>query len=243
MACQNSCHNAGFFERTLTEIHPMSSHHIVRDNQEPALIIANGADCSEELLQQLMEWSPFVLALDGAVHRLLDRSIRFDAWLGDFDSSEGLDEKAMAKMGSIQRIWAEDQDKTDLHKGIEFLISKGHSAANIIWGTGRRADHTFNNMATLWRYNEQITLSMLDDHSRIYPLQRKFKKWYPMGTQISLIPVGSATGIVSKNLLYPLDNLTLELPFSTGSSNEVVEDGFVEITYEAGHLLMMECFD
>ena len=221
----------------------MSSHHIVRDNQEPALIIANGADCGDDLLQQLMEWSPYVLALDGAVHRLLERNIRFDAWLGDFDSGAGVDEMALSKMGDIQRIWAEDQDKTDLQKGIEFLISKGHVAANIIWGTGRRADHTINNMATLWRYHDQITLSILDDHSRVYPLGKQFKKWYPAGTQLSLIPVGYADGIHSKNLQYPLENHRLELPYSTGSSNQVLEDGFVEITYAEGHLLMMECFD
>ena len=221
----------------------MSSHHIVRDNQEPALIIANGADCGDELLQQLMEWSPFVLALDGAVHRLLERNIRFDAWLGDFDSGANVDEMALSKMGDIQRIWAEDQDKTDLQKGIEFLISKGHVAANIIWGTGRRADHMINNMATLWRYHDQITLSILDDHSRVYPLNRQFKKWYPAGTAISLIPVGYASGINSINLQYPLMNHRLELPHSTGSSNSVLEDGFVEISYSEGHLLMMECFD
>jgi thiamine pyrophosphokinase len=221
----------------------MSSHHIVKDNQEPALIFANGADCSDALLQQLMEWSPYVLALDGAVHRLLDRKIRFDAWLGDFDSSAGIDEAGMASMGPIERVYAEDQDKTDLHKGIEFLISKGHKAANVVWATGRRADHTFNNLATLWRYHDQITVSILDDHSRVYPMSRQFKKWYPTGTQLSLIPVGIAHGIVSKNLKFPLENLTLELPHSTGSSNEVAADGFVEITYESGHLLMMECFD
>jgi thiamine pyrophosphokinase len=215
----------------------------VRDNQEPALIIANGADCGDDLLQQLMEWSPYVLALDGAVHRLLERNIRFDAWLGDFDSGAGVDEMALSKMGDIQRIWAEDQDKTDLEKGIEFLISKGHVAANIIWGTGRRADHTINNMATLWRYHNQITLSLLDDHSRVYPLNRQFKKWYPAGTAISLIPVGYASGINSSNLEYLLLNHRLELPHSTGSSNRVLEDGFVEITYAEGYLLMMECFD
>jgi thiamine pyrophosphokinase len=221
----------------------MSSHHIVRDNQEPALIIANGAHCGDDLLQQLMEWSPYVLALDGAVHRLLERNIRFDAWLGDFDSGAGVDEMALSKMGDIQRIWAEDQDKTDLEKGIEFLISKGHVAANIIWGTGRRADHTINNMTTLWRYHDQMTLSLLDDHSRVYPLNRQFKKWYPAGTAISLIPVGYASGINSSNLEYSLLNHRLELPHSTGSSNRVLEDGFVEITYAEGHLLMMECFD
>jgi thiamine pyrophosphokinase len=183
------------------------------------------------------------LALDGAVHRLLERNIRFDAWLGDFDSGKEVDELALARMGDIQRIWAEDQEKTDLQKGIEFLISKGHAAANIIWGTGRRADHTINNMVTLWRYQDRITLSILDDHSRVYPLAKQFKKWYPAGTQISLIPVGFASGIVSRNLVYPLQNHTLELPHSTGSSNEVMTDGFVEISYKDGHLLLMECFD
>jgi thiamine pyrophosphokinase len=83
----------------------------------------------------------------------------------------------------------------------------------------------------------------LDDHSRVYPLNRQFKKWYPAGTAISLIPVGNASGINSKNLRYPLMNHRLELPHSTGSSNSVLEDGFVEISYSEGHLLMMECFD
>jgi len=221
----------------------MSSHHIVRDNQEPALIIANGADCSDALLQQLMEWSPYVLALDGAVHRLLERKVRFDAWLGDFDSGAGIDEEALTALGPVERVHADDQNDTDLQKGIAFLIAKGHVAANILWATGRRADHTFNNMATLWRFHDQITLSLLDDHSRVYPLSRQFKKWYPAGTSLSLIPVGTASGIYSKNLAYPLVNHQLALPFSTGSSNVVAEDGFVEIQYSEGHLLMMECFD
>ena len=38
----------------------MSSHHIVHDDQEPALIIANGAACSEELLGTTIEWSPLL---------------------------------------------------------------------------------------------------------------------------------------------------------------------------------------
>jgi thiamine pyrophosphokinase len=50
----------------------MSSHHIVRDDQEPALIIANGASCSEELMGQLLEWSPLVIVLDSAIERVLE---------------------------------------------------------------------------------------------------------------------------------------------------------------------------
>ena len=39
----------------------MSSHHIVRDDQEPALIIANGAACSSELLSILINANPEAL--------------------------------------------------------------------------------------------------------------------------------------------------------------------------------------
>ena len=49
----------------------MSSHHIVRDDQAPALIIANGEACSEELLGQLLEWSPTVIVLDAAIERVI----------------------------------------------------------------------------------------------------------------------------------------------------------------------------
>ena len=50
----------------------MSSHHIVRDDQEPALIIANGEACSMNLLHQLLEWSPLVVVLDSAIDRVIE---------------------------------------------------------------------------------------------------------------------------------------------------------------------------
>ena len=126
---------------------------------------------------------------------------------------------------------------------MEWLIAQGHKAVNIVWATGKRADHTVNNMMGLAAYSHQINWSILDDHSRVFEAPNPFRKWYPAGTQLSLIPVGYADGIHSKNLQYPLENHRLELPYSTGSSNQVLEDGFVEITYAEGHLLMMECFD
>jgi thiamine pyrophosphokinase len=133
----------------------MSSHHIVRDNQESALIIANGESCSMLLLDELMEWCPYVLVLDGAMHRVQELGLRADAWLGDFDS-HGLDsdlfvadwEQHLLATGT-EKILAPDQIKTDLEKGIEFLISRGHTSANVIWGTGRRMDHTFQNFTQI----------------------------------------------------------------------------------------------
>ena len=64
----------------------MSSHHIVRDDQEPALIIANGAACQPEFLGQLLEWSPLVVVLDAAMERVMELDIKVDVLLGDVDA-------------------------------------------------------------------------------------------------------------------------------------------------------------
>lgn len=222
----------------------MSSHHIVRDNQESALIIANGERCSMSLLDELMEWCPYVLVLDGAMHRVQELGLRADAWLGDFDShTEPLDWEQFILATGVERIVAPDQVKTDLEKGIEFLISRGHKSANIVWGTGRRMDHTFQNLSILPKYQAEITVSILDDYSRVYPLPKQFRKWYPAGTNLSLMPIGKVEEVYSENLDFPLDGMNLELPHRSGSSNRVSEDGFVEIRYKEGHLLLMECWD
>jgi thiamine pyrophosphokinase len=129
----------------------MSSHHIVRDKQEPALIIANGGACSFDLLSQLLEWSPIVMVLDGAITRVLELGIKVDIVLGDFDSAKNIGE-LLIDQHPIKIVHAPDQNKTDLEKGIEYLINEGHKAINILWATGRRADHTITNITNINNY-------------------------------------------------------------------------------------------
>ncbi|GAB3769070.1 thiamine diphosphokinase [Spirosoma horti] len=220
----------------------MSSHHIVREKQEPALLIANGEACSEELIGQLLEWSPTVVVLDSAIWRVFDLGIKVDVLLGDFDRNLDLD-NIRAQQYPLDVVHAPDQDKTDLDKGIEYLIEQGYSAVNIIWATGRRADHTLTNMTNIVRYKDQIRIVMIDDHSKIFPLVGRFEKWYEAGTPISLIPVGTVTGFTSEGLKYNLQEATLKLGYFTSSSNEAAEDGFVRIEARSGDLLIMECWD
>ncbi len=220
----------------------MSSHHVVRDEQEPALIIANGESCSAELLGQLLEWSPTVLVLDGAAPRVHGLGIKFDILLGDFDRGQTWEEEIAAQQ-PIEVLPYTEQDSTDLEKAIELLIERNYPAANIVWATGRRADHSVNNIQSLLKYKNQIDLVMLDDYSRIFPLKPTFKKRYQPGTAISLIPMGRVEGIQTSGLKYNLNKEQLESGVRSGSSNEVVHDGWVEITYDSGHLLLMECWD
>jgi len=220
----------------------MSSHHIVRDDQEPALIIANGEACSSELLGQLLEWSPLVIVLDSAIERVLALGIKVDVLLGDFD--RGFDaEYYKEKQYPIEIVFAPNQDKTDLEKAFDFLIEKGHKAVNVIWATGRRADHTITNITNIVAYRNQLKIVILDDHSKVFLLPNTFEKWYTAKTIISLIPIGKVMGITTTNLFYSLNNEDLTIGYRTGSSNHVTADGIVSITHSKGDLLLMECWD
>jgi thiamine pyrophosphokinase len=220
----------------------MSSHHVIRDKQEPALLIANGQACSDDLLGQLLEWSPFVVVLDGAADRVLDLGIKIDVLLGDFDR-DFKPQTILERQFPLEIVHVPNQDKTDLEKGIEFLIERGFPAVNIVWATGRRADHTLANLTNIARYKHQIKIVMLDDHSKIFPLVGTFTKWYAAGTPISLMPVGSVEGIVTEGLKYNLNNESLTIGYRVGNSNEAAADGLVQITAATGDLLLMECWD
>src|SRR3970040_2972761 len=220
----------------------MSSHHIVRDDQEPALIIANGASCNPELLGQLLEWSPLVIVLDSAMERVMQMDIKVDVLLGDFD--RGFDANFYKeKQYPIEIVHTPDQNKNDLETAFDYLHERNIPSVNVVWATGKRTDHTITNLSNIVRYRDKLKIVILDDHSKVFLLPKRFEKWYTANTPISLIPIGHVTGIHSENLFYPLQNDTLTIGYQTGSSNHVINDGIVIIEYDQGELLMMECTD
>ena len=220
----------------------MSSHHIVRDDQEPALIIANGAECSSELLGQLLEWSPLVIVLDSAMERVSKLNLKVDVLLGDFDRGFDVDYYKKNQF-PIEIVHKPDQNKTDLEKAFDYLIERKIPAVNVVWATGKRADHTMTNITNIIQYRKLLKIVILDDHSKIFQLPNEFKKWYTANTIISLIPIGKVTGITTENLFYSLQNDELTIGKKTGSSNHVFNDGIVTINHNKGNLLLMECFD
>ena len=220
----------------------MSSHHIVRDDQEQALIIANGQECSSELLGQLLEWSPLVIVLDSAIHRVHELNIKVDVLLGDFDHDFNPDIYKETQY-PLEIVHTPNQDKTDLEKAFDYLIEKGHKAVNVVWATGKRIDHTLHNLTIGVSYKNQLKIVFFDDHSKAFLLPNHYQKWYAKNTILSLIPIGKVSGITTENLFYPLKNEELNLGYRTGSSNHVAEDGLVSIQFENGELFLIECWD
>lgn len=56
----------------------MSSHHIVRDEQEPALLILEPNSVDFHIIQELLEWNPTVIVLENVVEEVLNWEIKID---------------------------------------------------------------------------------------------------------------------------------------------------------------------
>lgn len=207
-----------------------------------ALIIANGEQCSKALFDKLYNNQKTIVVLDGAIERVLNSGIKFDILSGDFDRINSIHKKFQIP-DNVKIVKTPDQNKTDLEKAIEFLINQNYETTDIIWATGLRTDHTFNNIVSLGKYFKKINCTIYDDFSSIFAIPRLFEKSYKKGEIISLFPLGKVTGISTSGLLYNLTNETLQLPVRTGSSNEAAKSGKVKIKYKTGILILMECKD
>lgn len=54
----------------------MSSHHFVKENQEPALLILCTEAIPFEKLQEILEWSPTVITTEGCIEKVLGWGIK-----------------------------------------------------------------------------------------------------------------------------------------------------------------------
>lgn len=209
---------------------------------QSALIIGNGI--ISELIKDYVDKVNFILVLDNHLQEI-EQYVpinKVDALLGDFDTLKHLEE-IQTQYPAIQIIPAPDQNDTDFDKGLMYLIKNGFSKIYGFGLTGNRMDHTFNNIASLAKYDENIFIQLIDNYSKIECIPTQFSRYYDENTILSLLPIGKVDGIVTENLKYPLFHESLELGIRSGSSNSVINDGMVTITYTVGKLILMECWD
>lgn len=139
----------------------MSSHHIVREKQEPALFILDFDNLEEEHLGQLLEWSPTVLVAQNMYEIIASMGIKIDAVICNKHIKEEFQE-------SIQILYITDIDDT-LNVGINFFINQKYPAVNLIC-------NNFN-IASIYQYVNKIDLVVFTNNKKYYPIKKGFTKW------------------------------------------------------------------
>jgi len=162
----------------------MSSHHFVKEDQEPALLIVNPTAISFEKIQELLEWSPTVIVNGKAVSTVQGWGIKIDVVL----CLEGQQEElavSLADQVPIRFItFAEEMNI--LSVGYDLLRNSNYKAVNVL--VERLAD-----LEVIQRFTSMDVEVFLDQKRWIYIESGRFEKWLSQGNQLSIYPIVQTT--------------------------------------------------
>ncbi len=157
----------------------MSSHHIVRENQEPALLIANAHAISFEKIQELLEWMPTVVVLSSEVNTVVAWGIKVDVVITPLAEMaywrDRLVEQTPIRFISFNPV--DDPIVTAFY----FLIALKSVAVNCLLGSidDLKRIETFSN----------LDIEAFVDHKLWRHIRKgQFEKWLPEGATLSLLP-------------------------------------------------------
>jgi hypothetical protein len=147
----------------------MSSHHFVKEQQEPALIILDSRGISFEQIAPLLEWVPTVLVSQEEIFTVISWGIKIDLILADMTFQKSnyhlLEEQYPVKFLGVN-------DGQYLDEALQYLTASKHGAANII---GFDHQKVFDLESKL----EFLDLVVWDGAVRFFPIKSGgFKKWF-----------------------------------------------------------------
>lgn len=139
----------------------MSSHHIVREKQEPALFILGLNDFDEEHLGQLLEWSPTVIVVQNMYEKIASMGIKVDVVICDCQKNIEIQE------GSI---FINTTSTIDIIcTGFNYLLNNQYPAVNLICN-----NFNINHFS---QFVDDIDIVVFSKTTKHYPIKTGFSKW------------------------------------------------------------------
>lgn len=171
-----------------------------------------------------------VCAIDGAYNYFESRKIIPDLVTGDFDSIHKIPT-------TIEVISTPNQEYTDFEKALQILKHRGFYHIDVYGGSGKEHDHFLGNISTALQWKIGLNITFYDDFGKYFFIEDYVKVNNIKDRNISLIPLPIANGIITKGLLYPLNNETLTFGERIGTRNKACENE-VQISVRDGDLLI-----
>jgi len=147
----------------------MSSHHVVLEKQEPALLVLGLDSFSDELLGQLLEWSPTVITTELTAEKVHAFGIKID-WI--------ISNEVTGALQSDIKLLPAGND-TLAEAALKYLVTHGYPAVNIITDELQLKEFLF--------FTDKINLAIFYKNQKIYAVNSGFSKWKPAGESIELL--------------------------------------------------------
>jgi thiamine pyrophosphokinase len=155
----------------------MSSHHIIREDQEPALVIDDASPENLATLQQLLEWSPTVIATEQALERVLTWGIKIDVAVVQEANLEKW-KILLQEQVPIKILTSPSHNETP-EIALLFLVASKQRVVNVISNCDVEA---FEKFLTL-------DVAVIRNGRRwVFIRSGRFEKWLPAGTEVRLYP-------------------------------------------------------
>ncbi|MEX1071804.1 MAG: thiamine diphosphokinase [Anaerolineales bacterium] len=203
-----------------------------------AIIFANGEFLPPADLAARLANASLIVAADGGGQHCLQLGILPDVLIGDLDSISADARQEFESKGVRVLVHPVAKEQTDLELALAHAKQAGANEIVVLAGLGRRWDHSLANlMLAAQPQYAQVVVSFLHGEQRLQILRGENKLTTRPGERISLLPLGGdVSGIVTKELAYPLENETLIFGSSRGVSNVVLAEG-AQVNIGAGVLL------
>ncbi|MCH7763739.1 MAG: thiamine diphosphokinase [Candidatus Marinimicrobia bacterium] len=186
----------------------------------PIILLANGRFPTHPIPLTILDSAGTVICTDGSADTLLKFHRTPHVIIGDLDSTK-------LKKHEFKGLWipAPEQNKTDLHKTLEWCLINDLNDVVVLGAMGKREDHSMGNLHLLAEFSQKMNIHFVTDYSCIYCLKNKRSFSSTKGQLISIVALEPINSISTVGLKYPLNQEPLP-PECNGISNEAEGDEF-----------------
>lgn len=153
----------------------MSSHHFVREGQEPALIIAD--PISYQAVSAFLEWAPLVIAFDQTLETVVSWGVKTDVVFSRQENLEACKELSIAQQPlSLIEV---GNDNAQLATALNYLRKIRQNDVSIAVEDSRLA------VSQIGPEFQDLNIVFFDDSQKWWRVKnRRFEKWLTKGTTL-----------------------------------------------------------
>ncbi len=151
----------------------MSSHHFVKDQQEPAVFILNADEIHFDQVSAMLEWVPTVMVGQEALDRVLSWGIKIDVILGS-EEFQKANPQLLEAQYPVKYLTVEERNFLD--KGLQYIIEGQHKAVHLVGIPHQK-------VLELEEKTKLMDLTVVDGDWKYYPVRSGiFRKWFAEST-------------------------------------------------------------
>lgn len=180
-----------------------------------------------------------IIGVDHGASVIANAGLTMKAAIGDFDSVDGMELKAIAEHAETIVKLVPQKDETDTEEAIKYALEQGYEQIVIYGALGGRIDHEMANMYLLM--HRRYPIMFIDDHNRVRILKQGQYQVPNEFTYLSFLALEESC-ISVNGVAYPMNHRIITLKDIFSISNEITAD-VCEVVIHYGRVLMMETRD